>query len=53
MIKKATLFEDLVDNMEKNLVILIGCQLINSATLVVIFRNPDERKLKASLAWGN
>ena len=52
MIKKATLGEDLMDKMKKILVILVGYQLFNSATLIVIFRNPIAREFNKRFSWG-
>ena len=49
LIKKATLLEDLMGKMEKIVVILAVCQLFNSATWVVIFSNPEEKKLAGFL----
>ena len=40
MIKKATPGKGLRDNMRKILFILAGCEVFNSATGVVIIRNP-------------
>ena len=49
LIKKATLGEDLLSKKRKSLLILVGCQLINSATRIVIFSNPEEKKLAGLL----